>query len=107
MTIFRLLGILPQIINGTNVERCILFRGFYHTLKGKKEKGWVFSKLQGGSLRTIFRFLGILPKIIDETNGERCILLKGFYPTLIEKKDEKSLVFPRRGVVVGAPFSDF
>ncbi len=56
-TIFLLLGILPKIINGTNHERCIIFKGFYRTLnKTKKEKqSWVFPKARGGRQRTIFR----------------------------------------------------
>ncbi len=73
-TIFRLLGILPKITNGTNGER-------FAIIKRKKEKKGVITK-------AIFRHLGILPKITDRTNGERCILFRGVCRTLNIKKGE-------------------
>ncbi len=39
-TIFRLSGILPKITDGTNGERCTLFRAVCRTLRKKKKKKW-------------------------------------------------------------------
>ncbi len=94
-TIFRLVDTLPKIIDWTNGESCILFRGYYHTLNEKKKKVEFSIMLGAGSWRTIFRLLGILPKIIVWTNGERCILFRGVWNTLNKKKKKKSVVFTK------------
>ncbi len=97
-TIFKLLGILPKITDGTNGERCILFRGVWLTFNNnkKKEKKGVFSlRACGGGRRTIFKLLGILPKITYGKNGERCILFSRFSCTFEKKERKKSGLFTK------------
>ncbi len=80
-TIFKLLGILPKITDGTNGERCILFRMVWLTFnnnKKKEKKSGVFTNAGSGVRGIIFKHLGILPKIKDGTNGETCILFSRF-----------------------------
>ncbi len=108
-TIFRLLGILPKITDGTNDERCTLFRVICRTLnnKKKKKKKGMITKAQGDGQWTIFRLLGILPKITDRTNGEQCTLFKMVCRNLIKKKEKKRVVITKARGRGRAPFSDF